>query len=136
MNNANGVNAYRAVGARSGIDGASPERLVQLLLDGALERIAVAKGHMQREDAAAKGEQIGKAISIVDGLRASLDPGAGALADNLGDLYDYVGRRLLAANVKDDPGLLDEAAGLLREIKSAWDVLTASAAAAGAPRGA
>ena len=42
MNNANGVNAYRAVGARSGIDGASPERLVQLLLDGALERIAVA----------------------------------------------------------------------------------------------
>lgn len=127
MNNTQGVNAYRRIGAGSGIDGASRERLVQMLLDGALERIAVAKGHMQREEAPAKGEQIGRAISIVEGLRASLDPAAGTLAANLAELYDYVGRRLLAANATNDQRLLDEATGLLREIKSAWDVLTASA---------
>lgn len=124
MHTPTATNAYQTIGSTSSIDSASRERLVQMLLDGALERIAVARGHMQRNDVARKGEQIGKAISIVEGLHASLDPAAGELSANLGDLYSYIASRLLAANLADDEALLDEAASLLREIKSAWDVIT------------
>ena len=125
MNKLDGVSEYQSVSAGSGIDSASPERLVQMLLDGALERVATAKGHILRKESARKGEQIGKAISIVEGLRISLDPAAGKLSENLGDLYQYINGRLLNANLDDDASLLDEAAYLLREIKSAWDVVAA-----------
>ncbi len=124
-----GVTAYQSIGAGSAVEEASRERLVQMLLDGALARVATAKGHLQRGDAAAKGEQIGKAISIIEGLKASLNPEAGDLARNLGDLYSYMGGRLLAANVEDDALILDEVADLLHEIKSAWDVLAAQSVA-------
>lgn len=120
--------AYHLIGAESGLDSASPERLIQMLLDGALDRIATARGHVIRAEPALKGEQIGKAISIVEGLRTSLDPGAGPISANLEDLYDYVQRRLLEANMRDDEAILDEVASLLREIKSAWDVLAEPAA--------
>ncbi len=123
MKNIPAVSAYQQVSTASGIDSATPHRLIQMLLDGALERIATAKGHLQRGETARKGEQIGKAISIVDGLRISLDPAAGEISQNLEDLYEYVGRRLLKVHVTDDVAILDEVAGLLREIKSAWDVL-------------
>ncbi len=125
MNNPQGVSAYQSVGAGGAIGGASRERLVQMLLDGALERIATAKGHIQRGEAAQKGEQIGKAISIVDGLRGSLNPEAGEISQNLGDLYVYISGRLLTANAEADPAILDEVADLLREIRSAWDVILA-----------
>ncbi len=125
MNNPQAVNAYQSIRSVSAIETASREKLVQMLLDGALDRIATAKGHMQRDEHARKGEQIGKAISIVEGLRVSLDPAAGELSANLGDLYEYIGSRLLSANLRNDESLLDEAASLLREIKSAWDVIAA-----------
>jgi len=77
-----------------------------------------------RGEVALKGERIGKAISIVEGLRTSLNLEVGELSQNLEDLYDYVARRLFEANMQDDAEILDEVAGLLREIKSAWDVVT------------
>ena len=81
-----------------------------------------------RGEIAAKGSQIGKAISIVDGLRMSLNPEAGAISQNLEDLYDYIARRLLEANLTNNADILDETAALLHEIKSAWDVLVETAA--------
>ncbi len=113
---------YQRVKTGAAVEEATTHRLIQLLLDGALERLASAKGHIQRGDVARKGEQIGKAIGIVGGLRVSLDFAAGgALAANLEALYDHMERRLLQANLASDPAILDEVAALLRQIKSAWD---------------
>jgi flagellar protein FliS len=103
-----------------------------MLLDGALTRIATAKGHIQRGEAAQKGEQIGKAISIVEGLKASLNPEAGEISANLGDLYSYISGRLLTASTSEDTAILDEVGDLLREIKSAWDVLASQPGTQGA----
>jgi len=118
------VNQYRKVGVQGGVAGATPHRLIQMLLEGALEKIAFAKGFMERGDIPEKGRHIGWAISIVDGLRASLDMEAGGeISANLSALYDYMNRRLVEANLKNDPALLDEVAGLLGEIKGAWDAV-------------
>lgn len=89
---------------------------------GALERIASASGAMKRGELAATGEAIGKAISIIDSLRVSLDHEQGqSLAESLSVLYDYMTRRLLEANATKDPDMLGEVADLLKEIKIAWD---------------
>jgi len=118
------VQEYTRVGVASGVAAADPHRLIQMLMDGAQEKIAVAKGYMERGDIARKGGHISWAISIIDGLRASLDvEKGGEIAQNLDDLYDYMTRRLARANIENNPDLLDEVASLLRSIKSAWDEL-------------
>lgn len=121
------MQSYAAVGAETSVTDADPHRLIRLLLDGALTRVAAAKGHMQRGEVADKGECIGKAIGIIDGLRASLNhEQGGEIASNLDALYDYAELRLLEANIHNDPARLDEVAKLLGEIKSAWEAIAPS----------
>ncbi|SDO25945.1 flagellar export chaperone FliS [Pseudomonas jinjuensis] len=113
---------YQRVGIQSEVFEASPHRLIQMLMQGGLERIAQARGAIERQSIAEKGELIGKAISIINGLREPLDHEVGGeLSRNLESLYEYMVMRLVEANRENDPAKLDEVAGLLREIKSGWD---------------
>lgn len=116
--------AYSQVAVHSTVAAATPHRLITLLYDGALQRIAQARGHLLRGDLAAKGERIGKAMAIVDGLRGSLDRSVQhELTENLDSLYDYMNRQLVQANLKNDASYLDEVAVLLRDLKSAWEAI-------------
>ena len=115
---------YASVGTQTGVTEASPHRLIQMLLDGALDKIARARGAMQRNEYKEKGNHITSAGSIVLGLRTSLDLEAGGeLAANLDNLYEYMFRRLMEAHAENDEAALDEVSSLLREIKSGWDAL-------------
>ncbi|MDJ0927105.1 MAG: flagellar export chaperone FliS [Gammaproteobacteria bacterium] len=115
---------YRSVGAYGAAAAADRQQLIQQMMAGAHDRIATARGHMQRGETAAKGEAICKAVALIDGLRTSLDlDKGGEIAANLNALYDYMTRRLTEANVQNRPELLDEVAGLLAEIRSAWEQL-------------
>jgi len=119
-----GMQQYKKMSVQGGVDSASPHRLIQMLMEGALEKIATAKYHMEKNEISQKGENISVAISIIDGLRVSLDKSTGGeIAQNLDDLYDYMGRVLLQANLKNDMSLLDEVSKLINEIKSAWDAI-------------
>lgn len=122
----NALSQYNSVSVSTGIEDATPHRLVQMLMEGALDKIAAAKGHMVRNEPAEKGRFISWAISIISGLHTSLDMEAGGeLSQNLADLYDYMVRRLGEASAKNDPAILDEVSSLLLEVKSAWDVIPA-----------
>ncbi|MCC7221366.1 MAG: flagellar export chaperone FliS [Candidatus Contendobacter sp.] len=115
---------YQQVSTESGVAYASPHRLIQMLMEGAFERIATAKGCIQRQDISGKGEQIGKAIDIVGGLREGLNLEAGGeLAANLDALYAFMQQRLVEANLRSDTAILDEVADLLRPIKEGWDAI-------------
>lgn len=116
------VNSYKT-GVIAEIEEASPHRLIQMLFEGCLQRIAIAKGAIQRNEIALKGENISKAISIIGGLKTSLDLSQGEIAANLDRLYDYMERRLVEANLKNEALILDEVAGLIKDVKSAWDVI-------------
>jgi len=123
--NAKALQQYKKVGKESGAAFASPHRLIQMLFEGALEKISVARGHMERGEIAAKGQNIGWAISIVEGLRTSLDKNSGGeIAANLDALYEYVERRLTESNLENNIEYLDEATRLLRTVKSAWDEIS------------
>lgn len=121
MNGFSALRQYQQVDTQGAVAEASPHHLVTMLMDGALDRISMAKGHMMRNEPAEKGRRIGAAISIIDGLRASLNmKEGGEMAANLASLYDYMLRQLLQANLNDRGEYLDEVASLLKEIRDAW----------------
>lgn len=118
----NAPGQYSKMAVQTGIESASPHRLIQMLMEGALEKLARAKGFMQRNEIRAKGQQIGWAISILEGLKASLNKAEGGeIAQNLEDLYIYMEQRLIVANRENDPAILDEVIALMRQIKDGWD---------------
>ena len=103
------VDKYARLGLQTNVETASPHRLILLLLDGALEKLRSARLALDRGDIAAKGSNIGWAMSIIDGLRASLNLAQGGqVAANLDALYDYMTRTLLQANLHNDADKLIE----------------------------
>ena len=124
------LGAYQSVAAHGGVAAADPHRLIVMLMDGALERIAQARGCMQHGATGDKNGLLSSAVAIVDELRCSLDLKAGGtIAANLEDLYDYICRQLVKANASNRVGILDEVTQLLNEIRLAWITLPAEARA-------
>jgi flagellar protein FliS len=120
---------YHAVATRGDIPAGDPHRLVLMLMDGALERLAQARMCIRHEIGAENSRQrelVHAAISVFDELRAGLDLESGAtIATHLDDLYDYMTRQLLMANEQHRPEIIDETAHLLNEIRAAWIALPA-----------
>ncbi len=117
-----GSQQYKQMGAYGNLADASPHRVVQVMLDTLLSRVAEATGHLERDEIQQKGEKIGKALGIVEALMLGLDKSQGGeVAANLERLYEYVSRTLLKANLENNGDLLREVSGLLREIKLGWD---------------
>ncbi len=126
MNAMTALRQYQSVNTQAQAASADPHRLIQMLMEGGLDRIAQARGAMERQQTALKGELISKAIGIVNGLRQSLDlKQGGDIAANLDSLYDYMARRLMEANLNNDSVILEEVSGLLREVKAGWDAIAA-----------
>ncbi|WP_020406896.1 flagellar export chaperone FliS [Hahella ganghwensis] len=118
----NALHQYQSVNRQTSIVDADNHRLIQLLFEGALERISTAKGQIQAKNYEGKNRLINKAVEIVGGLREFLDmEQGGELAESLSSLYEYIERRLFEANLKNDVAILDEVAGLLKEVKGGWD---------------
>ena len=126
MNPMRALRQYQKVNSHAQISEANPHRLVQMLMEGGLDRIAQAKGALARGDIAGKGLMLGKAIDIIIGLRDGLDA---EKSDNpeyvqqLESLYVYMTNRLMEANLKNDVTMMDEVMGLLVTVKSGWDAI-------------
>ena len=121
MNHA-ALNQYKTVGLQGGMMDATPHQMITMLLDGFIDRVAAAKGAIARGEVGRKGELIGSAIAIIDGLRASLDfERGGEISANLASLYDYIERRLVQAGADSDATILDEVTTLISEVKSGWE---------------
>lgn len=121
MRNTAAMNQYKQVGIQASVENADPHTLIQMLFDGAIERLNTAKMHMQQGNIALKGENISRAISIVDGLRTSLDmEKGGEMAESLEALYDYMQRQLLVANLENKVEKIEEVLSLIGEIRAGW----------------
>ncbi len=121
------LKAYKSVAVDSQKDIASPYRVVQMLLAGALERLARAKMAIEQQNVSQRGELIGSTIAIVQQLQASLDMDAGGeISVNLDNLYDFMVRELMLANSENNGERLEGVSRLLRNIKESWDAIPAA----------
>lgn len=118
---------YKAIELQTRIETATPHELIDLLLQGARSHIATAQGNIQRNQIKEKGEHISKAISIIEGLKMSLNHDKGGeIAKNLLQLYDYIQQILLKANLKNDEDLLAQSNMLLAEVHQAWQAINSN----------
>ena len=124
--------AYSNIHVETGVAHADPHRLVEMLIDGALESIAQADVALRQRDMAAKGRAITRAVAIIDeGLRGTLDrQRGGAVAAQLDTLYACVTLRLTQANMTNDASLLGECRALLAPLREAWQSISPQAVAA------
>ena len=116
---------YHKVQTDTGVDAASPHRLVEMLFEGFFDSCSQALGHIRTGNVELKCRSLARAARIVDeGLKAPLDlQSGGELAKDLRDLYAYVSVRLTHANLQNDEAAVDECQRLLRPIHSAWTTI-------------
>lgn len=120
--NSRSASAYKRVGVETSVDQATPHQLVDMLFDALLQSIRVARGALERGDIAVKGEQIIKAVRILDeGLKPALNlEQGGELATNLHDLYDFCVLRLTQANLRNDDAALAEVIRVIEPLADGW----------------
>jgi len=119
-----GNNTYQKVNKYGKIEGASPHQLVQMLMQGAIDNLASAKGSMERRDFDNKAKSLSKVIAIVTELKENLDIDKGAeIAENLNNIYDYILRLILSASMENKPELLVESAELMINLLGAWNTI-------------
>ena len=127
----NTARAARKAGPRAG-------GFTGMLLEGVRERVAAARDHLQAGNDSEKEGIVQSALMLLDELRTDLDLfNGGAVAANLDDLYDYMGRRLQAADLQNGVAAgplalraLDEVSHLLEALRSAWVFLPSEARSA------
>jgi flagellar secretion chaperone FliS len=112
---------YRSVSAHGAVADADPHALVLALMDAALARIGAARACIERKETRRMASLLHSSVVLIAELRGSLDlQKGGAVAQNLSDLYEYMTRRLMQANLNSDAAAAAEAQGLLAEIRGAW----------------
>ncbi|MFC3095083.1 flagellar export chaperone FliS [Alteromonas sediminis] len=123
-----GINAYKKGNLKQDVSTADPHRLTLMLMQGALDRLAYAKGAMERREYEAKSEYLSKATAIVMHLRDTLDIEIGGeMAQNMYALYDYMVELITTANAKNSLQSIDEVISLLTPIRDAWVQIPESA---------
>ncbi len=117
------LTAYQTVSAHS-VDAADPHRMVQMLMDAVMERLAKVRGCIERGETLQRIRMLHSCVVLVTELSESLNlADGGELAQNLSSLYDYMIRRLLQANLSGDPAIVAEMTSLMGEIRSGWTAI-------------
>ncbi|MGL5907541.1 MAG: lateral flagellar export chaperone LafC [Shewanella sp.] len=117
-----GVDAYKFASVDAKAASADSYQLVLMLMDGLLDEIARAEGHILAKQYERKGQAINKALQILGGLDSALDMELGGeLASNLHRLYDYCGQRLFEISVSNDVAGFVEVRKILGELKEGWE---------------
>lgn len=104
------------------IETATPERLLVMLYEGAIKFLGLGLQAMEVNDIEGKHRNILKAEAILLELMSVLDMDMGGeVAVNLYQLYDYMYRQLVQANIHHEPKLIHEVIGLLEPLRLAWN---------------
>ena len=113
----NGIQTYR----RAKVMTADPRKLVMLCYEGAIDNLKIGKQRIAEEDYEGRNKSLGKAQDIIGELLCSLNlEGGGSIAKGLDSLYNYMLRRIIHADLKNDLRAIEEVIGMLTELKAAW----------------
>lgn len=116
-----GINAYKKGNMKQDIAHADPHKITLMLMQGALDRMAYAKGSIERKDFEGKAEHLSRVTAILMNLRDTLDMEIKSeITENLYSLYEYMIQRITDANIQNDLNIMDEVINLMLPIKTAW----------------
>lgn len=111
-------NPYQSYQQNS-VNTASPGELTLMLYNGCLKFIHLAKKAIEEKNIEMKNTNIQKAQSIIQELMVTLNMDI-EVSKNMMSLYDFMNRRLMEANIKNDASILDEVEGLVTEFRDTW----------------
>ncbi|MEW7864226.1 flagellar export chaperone FliS [Aeromonas diversa] len=123
MYNKRSINAYKSQSLEAELSVADPHRIIQLLMQGLLERLALTKGAIERRDLEEKADKVSKSMAIIMGLQDSLDFKYDDISKQLYQSYEFMKQRLLDASRDMDPEPVQEIIDMMLVIKSAWDAI-------------
>ena len=123
------------------VETADQKQLIVMLYDGAIKFLDKAlltiENYKKYDDA---NRNILRAQDIITELMVSLDMDRGGeIAENLLNLYSYMKKELLEANVKKEKKGVEQVIKMLRELKEAWEkmeVVSSASAQPSAPKSA
>ena len=107
------INAYKKDNLKHDVATADPHRLTLMLMQGALDKLAYAKGAISRGDLKGRSDNVSKATAIFINLKDTLDIEVGGeMAQNLDSLYEYIINQLTSIDADNGVGLIDEVIAL------------------------
>lgn len=98
---------------------ATPAELTMMLYEGAIKFCNLALMAIEKKDYDKANQNIIKAEKIIIEFRQTLNMKY-SVAQDFDVIYDYLFRRLLEANTRKDPEILEEILGYIREIRDTW----------------
>jgi len=102
---------------------ASPGKLLLMLYDGAIRFLNVAIKALDKEEKELEKAHIHiiKVQNIISELTVTLDlEKGGEIAENLKELYTFMKKHLIKANLEKDTKYLEEVKGLIEQLRVAW----------------
>jgi len=115
------INAYKKGTLKQDIINADPHKLTLMLMQGALDKLAYAKGCIERNDLQGRAEHVSKATAIFINLRDTLDLEIGGeFSENLYSLYSYFIEKLSSISSDNGVEIISEVSELFNPIKAAW----------------
>ena len=104
---------------KNAVQTASPAKLTLMLYDGAVKFANLALDAINDGDIEKAHNNIVKVQNIIVEFRTTLDMKY-PVAKDFDVVYDYIYRRLVEANMKKDPVILEEALKYIKEMRDTW----------------
>lgn len=101
------------------VNTASPGELTLMLYNGCLKFMQLAKKGIEEKNIEQKNLNIQKAQNIVSELMVTLNMDV-EVSKNIMRLYEFIHRRLVEANIKNDLNALTEAEALIVDFRDTW----------------
>lgn len=98
---------------------ASPAELTLMLYEGAIKFCNIAEAAVEQKDIQKSHDNIIKVQHIIDYLRQTLDMKY-PVAQDFENIYSYISRRLVEANIKKDKQILEEVNAHLHSVRDTW----------------
>jgi len=123
------LKAYQEVSVQSVAQGGRGVDLVVALYDGMIDAIGQASVLMERKEYRGCGQQCSRALTILAGLRETLDFEHGEpVASALLRVYNVATSKIIGAQTRRDASWLNEARSTLESVRQAWAELSARGA--------
>jgi flagellar secretion chaperone FliS len=112
-----GYGAYRAMH----VETADKEKLILIVYDVAIKHCRIALEQFgDKTKIMERTRHVCKAQDAVNELISSLRMDVGEIANKLYSLYDYIVRKMVEANIKNDPSKIEEVLVYLVDLRGAW----------------